>query len=170
MIDIQRKIWGLKDRQRKILERNGVCDVSALKIENKKAWLSYISIQNEIEHLTFKMDFLNEKEKEIEKSNKGGRRVGSGRKSKTGMLTVTMRVPFALKDSISTYIDLYSELLYKKKRNVDPKKAAYFFSQMQWLEYGYNNLREKELEEEEDKRQLNLFDEQDNEKMDKKDE
>lgn len=56
---------------------------------------------------------------------RGGRRKGAGRKKKTGMSTVTMRIPDFLKDNIQCLIDMYAHWLDKEHNYFTSEKKRF---------------------------------------------
>lgn len=170
-IDIHFKIAKLEERKSIILKKNDVADEFMLKFKNKSAWLQYRSVSLEISKLKTLYTEMKKMEKDVEKSNKGGKRIGAGRKSGIGLYTTTMRVPTILKDYISTLIDLYADVAnenpYNTEKIVLKRKAAEkdvysFFNFVEYIKYENEELKTKRIKEEDDRRQLKLFEENNN--------
>lgn len=108
----------------------------------------------------------------IIKDKRGGKRPGAGPKSKMGGFdTVTIRIPFLLKENIRCFIDMFSHYC-----NAEPNSLSYFTSEEERLatickmksvlEYEERLIcerRKRAAEEEENKRQLKLFGDETNE-------
>lgn len=169
--DVYYKIFKLESQQRKILKKNNVQNEYMLRFENKKAWVQYESINLEKKKLKALYTELEDLEKEIKKSNKGGKRIGSGRKSKTGLCTRTMRVPSYLIEEISTFIKFRTFILDKPDGEILEKEDIIKMQRLvwdfDWMKEAFKKAVAKQREEEKDKRQLNLFDGQNNENIDK---
>lgn len=169
--DVYYKIMKLESQQRKILKKNNIQNEYMLRFENKKAWLQYEAINLEKQKLKELRPKIEELEKEIKKSNKGGKRIGSGRKSKTGSFTRTMRVPAYLIEDISTFIKLRTLSLDKSDSEIlgkeDIRKMQMLIWDFEWMKESFNKVVDKQRKEEEDKKQLDLFDGQNNENIDK---
>lgn len=169
--DAYYKIMKLESQQRKILKKNNVQNGYILRFENKRAWLQYESINLEKQKLKALCDELEELEKKIKKSNKGGKRIGSGRKSKTGLYTRTMRVPAYLMEDISTFIKLRTLIFDNSDgeilENEDIIKMQRLVLDFNWMKEAFNKAVDKQRKVEEDKRQLDLFGGQNNENIDK---
>lgn len=171
--DVYYKIMKLESRQRNILKKNNIQNEYILRFENNKAWLQYEAINLEKQKLKALYAELKELEKKIKKSNKGGKRIGSGRKSKTGSHTRTMRVPAYLMEEISTFIKLRTLILdesnYEILGSEDIRKMQSLIWDFDWMKDAFSKVvdRQRKEKEEEDKRQLDLFDGQKNENIDK---
>lgn len=108
----------------------------------------------------------------IMKDKRGGKRSGTGPKSKMGGLgTVTIRVPYLLKENIRCFIDMFSHYY-----DPESKSLSYFTSEDARLETIREmksileseekliyERRKRAAEEEENKRQLKLFGDETNE-------
>lgn len=171
MIDIRFKIIRLEERKSKILKKNDVVNEFMLKLKNKSAWLQYKSISLEISKLEFLSTELKKMENDIVKSNKGGKRIGAGRKSDIGLYTKTMRVPVTLRDYISTFITLYADVVNENpyntekiviKRKVEEKDVYSFFNFVEYIKERHEELKTKRIKEEDGGRQLKLFEENNN--------
>lgn len=165
------KIRKLEAQQRKILKNNNLQNEDVLRFENKRAWVQYEAINLEKQKLKALFTELAELEKEIKKSNKGGKREGSGRKSKTGSYTRTMRVPAHLIEEISTYLKLRSLILNESDVEILEKEDIHRMQMLawdlEWMAESFKNILNKQRIEEEDKRQLDLFDKQNKDNIDK---
>lgn len=169
--DAYYKMFKLESQQIKILKKNNVQNEYMLRFENKKAWVQYESINLEKKKLKALYAELEDLEKEIKKSNKGGKRIGSGRKSDIGLYTKTMRVPVTLRDYISTFITLYADVVNENpyntekiviKRKVEEKDVYSFFNFVEYIKERHEELKTKRIKEEDGGRQLKLFEENNN--------
>lgn len=96
---------------------------------------------------------------------RGGKRAGAGSKLKTGYSTTTIRIPACIKKDIQCYIDMFSHYYNYTDKELpyytdEEKRLASIMEMMNILEYEKRQIierRKRAAEEEQNKRQLKLF-------------
>lgn len=115
----------LKEQMNTILRNNNVSSQLGLEEVSQEQFKIYKRLEFELYHLNRIIDFRKELEqKNVSSDNRGGKRLGAGRKLDTGMNTTTVRVPAVMKDYILSFVDLFAEwlkeddeLILKRKTN-----------------------------------------------------
>lgn len=104
----------------------------------------------------------------IMNDKRGGKREGAGSKRKTGFSTTTLRIPNTLKESFKCYIDMYTQYIKGDEENIPYytneedrlETIRDMMSVLRHEEHLIYERRKRAAEEEENKRQLKLFGEE----------
>lgn len=133
-----------------------------------KEWLTDIHIAQTTDGKEIYLPDTNLSSEDIERiinDKRGGKREGAGSKRKTGYSTTTIRIPTCIKEDVQCYIDMFTHYFNYTDKELpyytdEEKRLVSIREMMNILEHEKRQIferRKRAAEEEENKRQLKLF-------------